>query len=246
MIHIHQLFRYPLKAHGREELKDVTLIAGQTMPWDRVWAVAHEASKLSSNGWASCRNFTRGASAPQLCAITSTLDEERATLTLHHPQRPTLTFDPDTDAAAFIDWVAPLMPTGRARPIKIVKHQGHGFTDSHFASVSLCNLASHRAVEAQLGRPLSPHRWRSNIWFDGGAAWVEHDWIGKEIRIGTSILRIVEAAERCTMTSANPETGQSDEYVLGALAAFDHQNFSVLAEVITDGRMAQNDPIEVI
>lgn len=39
------LNRHPLKAHGRETVERVTLRAGQSMPYDRLWAVAHDASK---------------------------------------------------------------------------------------------------------------------------------------------------------------------------------------------------------
>ena len=39
-----EIWRHPVKSHGREALETVTLTAGQTMPGDRVWAVAHEAS----------------------------------------------------------------------------------------------------------------------------------------------------------------------------------------------------------
>ena len=35
------LYRHPIKAIGREEVDEVDLIAGQTMPGDRLWAVAH-------------------------------------------------------------------------------------------------------------------------------------------------------------------------------------------------------------
>ncbi len=36
-----QIWRHPIKSHGRETLQEVTVIPGQTMPGDRVWAVDH-------------------------------------------------------------------------------------------------------------------------------------------------------------------------------------------------------------
>ena len=38
------LWRHPIKGHGVEPVEGVTLTAGATMPWDRVWAIAHEAA----------------------------------------------------------------------------------------------------------------------------------------------------------------------------------------------------------
>ena len=43
-------------------------------------------------------------------AITARLDEAAGTVTLTHPDRPPLTFDPDTDSAAFLAWVAKRPP----------------------------------------------------------------------------------------------------------------------------------------
>ena len=75
MPRVTDIFRHPLKSHGREALKEVTLSQGAAMPWDRRWAVAHEASKADGSGWASCANFSRGSKAPLLMAITARLNE---------------------------------------------------------------------------------------------------------------------------------------------------------------------------
>ena len=51
------LWRHPIKSHGREALSQVTVIPGQTMPGDRVWAVAHEAAKTDGSNWAPLFQF---------------------------------------------------------------------------------------------------------------------------------------------------------------------------------------------
>lgn len=237
------ILRHPLKSHGREALDEVTLAAGTTMPWDRVWAVAHDASKADSSAWAPCANFSRGSKAPKLLAIQSRLDEAHERLHLSHPERPDLSFHPDTEGDKLIEWVAPLVPQERALPDRIIRLSGRGFTDSDFASVTLCNLASHRAVEDQIGHPLSILRWRGNIWFDSTTPWVEFDWMGRDIRVGDAILRPRERTDRCLATTANPETGNRDADILGALKHWDHQDFSVRCEVINGGRVTLGDAV---
>lgn len=37
-----EIWRHPIKSHGREPLESVTLEAGKALPLDRLWAVAHE------------------------------------------------------------------------------------------------------------------------------------------------------------------------------------------------------------
>lgn len=239
------LWRHPIKAHGREALDRVTLSAGQTVPWDRAWAVAHEASQADGSEWVPCANFSRGAKAPALMAITCTLDEATASVTLNHPDRPAITVAPDDpdDASRLIDWVRPLMPEGRAASSRVVRAQARGMTDSDFPSVALCNLASHRAVEYEVGKPLSIHRWRGNIWIDGLAPWEEFDLVGRDLRIGDTVLRVRERTGRCKATTANPETGRQDADTLGALERWGHTDFAVYAEVIEGGPVAAGDTV---
>ncbi|MCG6902865.1 MAG: MOSC N-terminal beta barrel domain-containing protein [Rhodobacter sp.] len=238
------LWRHPIKSHGREALSKVTLTQGQTMPWDRTWAVAHDASKATNAEWSPCAGFSRVAKAPALMAITATLDQASETLTLRHPDRPDLTFQPDNQPERLIDWVRPLMPENRAASTRIVRVPGRGMTDSDFPSVTLCNHNSHRAVEQRVGHDLSIHRWRGNVWIDGLGPWEEFEWLDRDIRIGGAVLRPRERTDRCVATTANPKTGGRDADTLGALEHWGHQDFSVRAEVIEGGEIRLGDPVE--
>lgn len=246
MTEVTGIWRHPIKSHGREALAKVTLIAGEAMPWDRVWAVAHDASKAEAGAWAPCANFSRVSKAPNLMAVTAKLDEATGTITLSHPDRPDLTFRPDDEPGALIGWTAPLVPQNRALPSHIMRLDGRGYTDSDFPSVTLCNHASHRAVEKQMGHPLSIHRWRGNLWFDDTDPWVEFDWMDREVKVGEAILRVRERTDRCLATTANPETGQRDADTLKALDAFGHQDFSVRAEVIQPGTVHMGDSVVIL
>jgi len=241
---VSSIWRHPIKSHGREELTAVTLEAGKTMPWDRTWAVAHEASRAGNEAWSPCAAFSRVSKAPALMAITATLDETAQAITLRHPDRPDLCFRPDTEADLFLDWVAPLMPADRAASARIVRVPGRGMTDSDFPSVTLCSHSAHRAVEQRLGQPLSIHRWRGNIWIDGLAPWQEFEWLDRDVRIGETVLRVRERTDRCLATTANPDTGRRDADTLGALNHWGHADFSVRAEVIAGGDIAIGARVE--
>jgi hypothetical protein len=243
---VSSIWRHPIKSHGREELWSVTLRTGQTLPWDRVWAVAHEASKATSDAWSPCAGFSRVSKAPALMAITATLDEAHERICLRHPDCPELDFAPDTEAERFLAWVAPLMPADRAASARIVRVPGRGMTDSDFPSVTLCSLSSHQAVEQHLGQSLSINRWRGNIWLDGLAPWQEFEWLDREIRIGDALLRVRERTYRCLATTANPDTGHRDADMLGALQHWGHKDFGVRAEVIEGGALTVGSSVEVL
>lgn len=237
-----QICRHPIKGHGRETLASVRLLAGACLPWDRHWAVAHEAARLVA-GWNECVNFARGAKAPQLMAITSTLDESTGRVTLRHSTQGEITFRPDdaADLPRFLAWVRPLNPPNRAQPVQIVS-AGRGMTDSDFPSVSILSTASLADLSARMGQSLSRDRWRGNLWLDGAAPWAEFDWIGQHIRIGGAVLKINERITRCNATKVNPETGVLNADTLGGLeAAFGHQDFGIYATVVESGEIAQGD-----
>lgn len=238
------LWRHPIKAHGREEVSEVTLVPGQSMPGDRLWAVAHEAAKLEGTNWVRCTNFTRAAGSPKLMAITCKTEAHQ--LRLSHPDLDDLLFDPNADQAVFLEWVMPLMPEGRAKPVKLIEASEQGFTDSSWPSLTLCNHASHKEVEAQLDKDLSIHRWRGNIWFDGLPAWEELDWVGRDLRLGEAVVSVRERTERCMATTSNPDTGERDADTLGALQTFGHKDFSVKIAVTQGGLVRVGDKLELI
>lgn len=241
--------RHPIKSHGREALAQVTLKPGEAMPWDRHWAVAHDAARLdpAALAWAQCVNFSRGAKAPALMGIDATLDEMTGTVTLTHPQRPSLQVRPDDpqDQARLIDWVRPLCPPDRAQPDRVVTLPQRGWTDTDYPSVSLLNLASNADLSARMGIDLSPRRWRANIWLRGLTPWVEEDWAGRRFALGDATVEIVERIVRCVATTANPATGIVDADTLGALqAARGARTMGVYARVVAGGRVAVSDRLE--
>ncbi len=244
---IAHICRHPIKGHGREDLAAVMLTAGDGLPWDRHWAVAHEQARLV-DGWNPCANFARGAKAPALMAVTSQLDEATGTVTLNHPGCGEIRFRPDdpTDLPRFLDWARPLNPPERAQPARIVT-AGRAMTDSEFPSISIFSLASNRDLGDRIGAELSPHRWRGNIWLDGVPAFAEFGWIGKRLQIGDAVLVVRERITRCRATMANPDTGTIDADTLGVLEqVYGHQDFGVYAQVVSGSTIRLNDPVTVL
>lgn len=247
MAQVAALWRHPIKAHGRESVNRITLTKGQTMPGDRQWAVAHELSDADGSTWAPCASFTRGAKVPALMAITAKTNEANGKLTLAHPLLEDLTFDPDNGGSVFLDWVRPLMPANRAQPVRLLRSQAQGMTDSNYPTLSLVNLASNEAVAEALHQDVSIHRWRGNIHVSGLEPWKEFDWVGKSLRIGAVELKVEERIERCMATTANPDTGLRDADTLGVLnRTFGHQNFGVYTVVTKSGEVVVGDTVEVV
>jgi uncharacterized protein YcbX len=163
------IVRHPVKAAGWETLAAADLSPGQALPWDRAWAVAHEAAQLEPGVWAPKQNFLRGVAAAPLMAVRARLDEDAGRLTLSHPQAGDASGRPDdpAEAAALVGWLRPLWPANRPAPAALVRAGDQPYTDTPGPFVAILNLASHRALMQRLGRDAagaSIHRWRGNLW----------------------------------------------------------------------------------
>jgi hypothetical protein len=236
-----QIWRHPIKGIGAERLDRVGLRVDRPLPMDRAWAVLEEGGE-AGEGWRACRNFLRGAKGPSLMAVTARSEGE--VIHLSHPDRPDLTISPGAEGAAraLFAWLKPIYPPDRRRPAALVRAPETGMTDAPFASVSILNEASLRALSQRIGRTLDPRRFRGNLWLDGLAPWEEFDLVGKRLRIGGAELEVIEPIGRCRATEASPETGRRDTPTLAALEeGWGHTEFGVYAMVRRGGQVAVGD-----
>jgi uncharacterized protein YcbX len=234
------IHRHPVKGIGRERLSEVELAAGAPMPGDRVWALLHEGA-AQVEGWQPRRNFVVTASGPDLARVEA---EGTGPVTLRHPERPDLTFDPATEGDRLAAWVAPIWPADRPAPTRVVAAPAKGMGDNAAAQVSVLNLSSLRALSERIGRPLEVERFRGNLILDGVPPWGEFDWIGRKIEIGAVRLSVTERIERCRATEASPVTGTRDAPTLRALEdGWGHRDFGIYATVVAGGRIALGDAV---
>ena len=242
-----RIVRHPIKSVGFEDLSAADLDPGRPLPGDRAWAVAHAAADLpDGGGWAPKRNFLRGVASAELMAVAAeSLPGGR--LRLRHPRAGEIEIDPEADGPQLLAWLAPLWPQGRPAPARLVKAPETGLADGPDPWLSVLSLVSLRVLEQRMGRALSIHRFRGNLWLEGLAPWEEFDLIGRRLAIGTAELVVREPITRCQATTANPETGRFDADTLGALeAGYGHTDFGVFAEVVAGGPVRLGDPVEVL
>lgn len=243
------IWRHPIKGIGVEAIDRVTLDTGRTMPWDRVWAVMHEASKFNASApeWMSKNSFNQGAKSPAFMAVKAVVNEGTGQIKLAHPDLTELTVNPDDDAAALVAWIKPIVPENRAQPVGVAKVEGRGMTDQSNPYISIIGKASLAALEQASGQSLQQERFRANIWLDGLDAWEEQSWVGKTIRIGGATLRVDAPIGRCVATTASSDTGKVDVDTLAILREnWGHKDFGVFAEVISGGEVRLTDKVEVL
>ena len=113
-------------------------------------------------------------------------------------------------------------------------------------AVSLINLASVRAFEAALGRPVDPRRFRGNLLVDGLEPWAELDWVGRPVRIGGVTFEGVLRTRRCAATEVNPDTAERDIRLPAELMRrYGHGDMGIYLSVTGAGTIAAGDRLTV-
>jgi uncharacterized protein YcbX len=240
--HVSALYRYPVKGLSPEPLERASLSAGQTLPFDRAYAIENGPGRFDA---AAPRHL------PKICFLMLMRDERLATLkTKFDDETETLTIFRDGKQVArgqlstplgrqlIEQFIAAYMKAELRGAPKIVSAPGHSFSDVAAKCVHIVNLASVRELERILGRPVDPLRFRANLYLEGVSPWAELGWLDKELRIGQAELVAFACTSRCEATNVDPATGARDMAIPAHLVrTWGHQDFGIYAKVVTGGEV---------
>ena len=110
------------------------------------------------------------------------------------------------------------------------------------------SLITTRTVEslAKLqGTDLNVRRFRPNLVIEaiGEAAFPEDEWVGRDLTVGTTWMRIDKRDKRCVVVNIDPVTGRRDPTVLRAIAGHRDMCLGVYGSTIRPGRVAVGDSV---
>jgi uncharacterized protein YcbX len=250
------LYRYPVKGLSPEPLERVSLAPGRCLPQDRRFAVALPSTAFdpAQPQWLSKTHFIMLMRDEKLAELRTGFDPASGMFSVERAGEQLLQVritEPEgrQSVGAFFTKFLDGLVEG---PLRVVEAPDHAFADarpkpnaSTDQYVSLINRASIAALTARVGAPVDPLRFRANVYFDGPAAWKELDWLGRDIRIGRTRLRVIAAITRCAATAVNPATAARDLDIVGALRShFGHNLMGIYAEVAEGGEITAGDRLE--
>src|SRR5205807_1105070 len=247
------IYRYPVKGLSAERLARVALAPGECLPQDRRFAIALPATSFDPERpkWLAKTHFVMLMRDEKLARLNTRFDAETGELTIEHAGivavQARIT-EPD-GCRAVSEFVADFLGPAVEGPLRIVEAPGHAFADARRKPnattdkyVSLINLASIAALEAFIGAPVDPLRFRANVYLEPAPAWSELEWIGSEILLGGARLRVIAPITRCAATQVNPVTAERDLDIPAALErGFGHNLMGIYAEVVAGGDIAIGD-----
>lgn len=260
------LHRYPVKSMMGEEL-NAGFITGKGLFGDRSYALRDaETGKVVSaknpRKWPNMFRFRASYTGPTAAdsalppvsvilpdggtAVSSSADfaptlssalGRQVTLLAAPPQNPQLEeYWPDMEELSNRDIVTEeAMPPGTFFDLAILHVLTTGTLD-RFRALNPCSR-------------FEPRRFRPNLIIDTGdrQGFVENDWIGKEIAIGTQVrIQVTGPCPRCVMTTLAQGDLPSDPGILRTAAKFNEVHVGVYASVVKTGTVRIGDAVSVL
>jgi uncharacterized protein YcbX len=226
------LYRYPVKGFSPETLQSVGLRPGETLPFDRAYAIENGPGRFDAN--------------ERLATLRSAFDDATETLTISRDGKQVARGQLTTPLGRQLveQFLGAYMKAELRGAPKIVSAPGHSFSDMAAKCVHIVNLATVREVERVVGRPIDPLRFRANLYLDGIEPWSEFTWLNQEISIGPARLTVFARTQRCEATNVDPATGARDMAIPAHLMrTWGHQDLGIYAKVMSGGEIAVGAPV---
>lgn len=245
------LYRHPVKGFTPEPLDAADLAAGEGFPGDRLYAVETGPSGFDAAqpAFIAKTKFAVLAHIAEVARARTAWDE--ATGVFHASAAGMPDIDaPLREAAgreAFAAWLTDLLGDEARGPLKVLEApRTWRFMDHPQGHVSIINLASVRDLEARIGRPVDPLRFRANLYVEGWAPWAENDWTGRRLAVGAAEATVFKPIVRCAATHVDPATAERDMDVVKALFDnYGHMFCGIYVQTQQAGRVALGDRVEL-
>ena len=220
------LRRFPVKSMGGEAL-EVATFDRRGIEGDRWYAVEDAEGRFASGK--DTRRFRRRDAVFDYRAAT-TAD---GSVLVSHGEHSWVVGDPSCDRHLSQAMGSPVRITAEAE----VPHQDMG-------AVSIVSTASLAWCAERWGGSQEARRLRANVVVAAQEAFVEEQWLGREIALGSVRLRVVERAPRCRMIDIAQDGVVPGQPWLRALGRERGPFLAVYAEVTCPGTVAVGDQVE--
>jgi len=248
MISVRHLYRYPVKGLSPEPLESARLEPGETVPFDRAYAIENGPGRFDPNAPKHLPkiNFLMLMRDERLAALETKFDAERQVLTIFRDGKQVARGNLSTRLGRQMieQFIASYMAGELKGAPRIVSASGHSFSDVADKCLHLVNLETVRELGRELRAELDPLRFRANVYFDGLEPWAESRWLDRQVHVGGSLLEVFALTPRCAATDVNPATAARDISIPpDMLRMYGHNDLGVYAKVVEGGDIRVGDEI---
>ena len=245
------LYRYPVKGLSPERLVNVLLTKGQTLPFDRAWAIENGTGSFNplEPKYLPKINFLMLMRHEKLARLKTVFDDKTLELSLELEGVVVAKGKLDSQGGRQIieQFLSSYMAEELRGAPKIYSAPGHSFSDVSAKCVHIINLASLRDLEKRLGQAIDSRRFRANLVIDGVAPFKELDWVGRTLVSDDIRLKIFKRTPRCAATNVDPQKGIRDRALPDFLfEQFGHRDFGIYAMVEKGGQIEVGNELEFV
>ena len=244
------LYRYPMKGMSPEPLDEAALAPRECIAWDRAFAIENGSADFDPDAPKHFPKikFLMLMKNERLARLHSRFDERTAEFSISEDGREHVSGNLMTpEGRGRIEaFLAAYMKTDLRGAPRIVHAPGFTLSDAPAKLVSIINLASIEALEAEIGRKVDPLRFRANIYVEGLEPWADHEWVGRHLHLGSARLKGVHLIQRCAATNVDPVTAERDMEIPATLQRrWASMDLGLYAEVREGGTIRPGDRLEL-
>jgi uncharacterized protein YcbX len=249
MPHVAAIYRYPVKGLSPEPLDSIALKPGETIPYDRAYAIENGPSgfDLAAPKTLPKILYLMLMRNESLAALQTRFDETTATLTIRQNGVIAIEGDLSTEDGrrAIEAFFAEYAAADLRGPPRILHAPGFSFSDVASKVVSLINLESARTLGREIGAEVNPLRFRGNLHVEGMDAWDEFALVGQRLAIGSVTFEGVKRIERCAATNVDPVTARRDLRIPASLQRiYGHADCGTYLRVVEGGTISVGDELK--
>lgn len=230
-----KLWRYPVKSMGGESVRRLVL-GPHGAPGDRGWALMGEGIR-AVGPWGS------GKQLDQLIKAQAAFEGEPES---HEPPHALIRL-PDGQLLTTSDpAIEDKLSLWLGRPVTLHRTlSGEHFDDKPVHVVTTATLATLKKANASCD--WDPRRFRPNLLLDLEAAgYPEQAWVGRKLRAGSVLLRVVKPTKRCVMTTQAQGDLPEDLDILKTAAQVADARVGVYAVVEQEGAVSVGDEASIL
>ncbi len=209
--------------------------------------------------------FVNALKHPELFRVTPAYDPHGETLALRFPDGAVVEAEVNLGEQVTTDFygrkvegrlvagpLAEALSAHAGAPLELVQTDEPGAAvDRARGPVSLVSDESVEELARQAGRErVDAGRFRMLIGIRGVEPHGEDEWIGRKVRVGNAVIRLLEQVARCAITTRDPLTGERDLDTLRLIKDYrgvrgkKQLDFGVYGTVVEAGRVRIGDAVE--
>lgn len=246
------LYRYPVKGLSPERLDRADLPAGGYFPGDRLFAIEHGPSGFdpAEPVHQPKIKYLMLMRNEGLARLRTRYEDASGDLVIGHEGAETRIATRAAEGRERLStFFKGFMPDElRGEPQLLAAPPGYRFTDSRSGFVSIINLASVADLEARLGVPVDPLRFRGNVMVEDLPPWAELDLADRELTAPSGLrLQVIKRIERCAATNVDPATGIRDLQIPKALMqSYGHVDCGIYCRIVTGGTLSEGERLTLV